>query len=405
VTAIDVPVTAIIVHATAIGAHVMLDAPVMQDALAIVTDAHVTQDAHAMLDVLVMLDALVTATIVHVIVIIVHVTAITPVLVTAITPVLVIAITPVHVIVITPVLVIVITPVLVIVIMLLGGVLAMLSYRRYVLHLTKLCNMDCFYCYEHDKTTSNLNMEQLDLLINEIIDDSISEKIDSVEVEFLGGEPMLNLKGMKYACERITSSIKDAKFMMTTNGTICNKEVIDILNTYKIKIYMSIDGFRSSHNCCRFYKSNKKGTYDDVINNAKIFLERLEEKPGVQFTTHKYNITKLYDGIVSLYNIGFRHINIGVAKQFTNDDFYDIYTEQHRKVLENLDAFEGLLLTPMMLNQSYDKVNYQISITDSNKKSPILEKYMVLDVNTLSKEARDYYACLDRVHKMYIKGA
>ena len=105
--------------------------------------------------------------------------------------------------------------------------------ETYVLHITKECNMQCIYCYEKDKT-STYTWDELKTLLNNIIKHN-----RNFNLEFLGGEPCLRTDLIKETVNYLESieNLNVDNYIITTNGTIINDELIDLMKKYqKIKL-------------------------------------------------------------------------------------------------------------------------------------------------------------------------
>ena len=112
--------------------------------------------------------------------------------------------------------------------------------ETYVIHVTKLCNLDCVYCYEPDKTSTYT----VDEIYNHIDDIFMEIKKNStqVSVEFLGGEPLLELGLIKLAYERIEQKCGKniRKYIISSNGTIMNDDILKFLLDTKDRLKLAI---------------------------------------------------------------------------------------------------------------------------------------------------------------------
>ncbi len=266
--------------------------------------------------------------------------------------------------------------------------------NRYVLYINKRCNLDCLYCYV-DKKEEVLSVDELKRLIDRVF---ASVEGGQATIEFIGGEPLMDYRMVEVACDYIAETYSSiaVDFILTSNGTIINDNIINMLNKYEINLFISIDGTRLAH-MHRPYKGSHKGSYDKVIENAKIFLEKLAKRPSVQMTTHKYNIHLLSSGVDYLYRLGVRKISIGVAKRYTDKDFYNIYYEEHCKILKN-NALKELKLAPMM-NKYYDGLFMFTEYIDGDK----CEHYKLKHIATLEDDLRMCYETILKVRNKYLE--
>ena len=172
--------------------------------------------------------------------------------------------------------------------------------------------MKCIYCYEEDKT-SEYTWDEIKSTL-----DGIVKYNKKFALEFLGGEPCLRTDLMCQVVDYLESfeDVEVTKYIITTNGTIINGELIDLLKNNKRVVWAaSIDGTRFG-NFMRVMKDDKN-SYDTVIKNFKTLQQELGDDTkqlGCHMVTHPYNIGYYVDGVVNLYNQGFRFIDIGIVE-------------------------------------------------------------------------------------------
>lgn len=158
---------------------------------------------------------------------------------------------------------------------------------RITLHIANDCNLNCTYCYakggRYDGPKKLISKEKA----IEIIDFFIKNFKRINSIVFFGGEPLLNIKVIKKTCAYVRDLFEKKKitylpeFVIITNGTIINSEIIKLICDYKITITVSIDGPKEINDLHRIDKDNQ-GTYDKIhhfINtlkkntSTKIFFE------------------------------------------------------------------------------------------------------------------------------------
>lgn len=106
-----------------------------------------------------------------------------------------------------------------------------------------------------------------------LIESSGSRK--HLEVDFFGGEPLLNFDVLSmlvhYGQEMGKKSGKEIKFTLTTNAVLLDGKIGDFLNKNNISVILSLDGRQGIHDAMRPF-SGGKGSYDIVLQNMKSFL-------------------------------------------------------------------------------------------------------------------------------------
>lgn len=272
--------------------------------------------------------------------------------------------------------------------------------KRFTIHITRMCNMDCSYCYERDKISGHLTNEELAKNIDSIFErEEVTPEL-KLEIEFLGGEPLLNIGGLQFCCNYIKTKYSEytiCKLFLTTNGAIYSDEIAKMLKDNKMFIVVSIDGNKDMHNSCRFYKHSKKGTYDKVIENTLKYRQYLNVL--IQCTVHKYNVGYIFEGVQDLYAKGFNVINLGVVKSTADNEFYEEFINQHRKIINYLNngKLNKLKLFPMM--QENFKLRHQKETLIKNNSS-FLDVYEETTLEAL-KESDErlykYYSCVKSI--------
>jgi sulfatase maturation enzyme AslB (radical SAM superfamily) len=186
-----------------------------------------------------------------------------------------------------------------------------MARETYVLHVTKACNCACKYCYEQDKT-STYTWEEVKETLDNIIKFRTS---DSFGIEFLGGEPMMAWDNIRNTVIYVTNEYPnlDVDFTITTNGTIINNELIDMLKTERVHFAISMDGHPLA-NMFRVFKGTGTNTYNTVVRNIEALHKAGIYDLGVHITTHPWNIGYLNSSIDDLYKLGIREFGIGTVE-------------------------------------------------------------------------------------------
>lgn len=186
------------------------------------------------------------------------------------------------------------------------------------LNIAHDCQMRCRYCFAShgdfggkrslmdEKTAKNA----IDFLIMN------SGKRRNLEVDFFGGEPLMNFDVVRqivdYAKKSAKIFDKNFRFTITTNGLGLDDEKINFLNKEMSNIVMSLDGRKSVNDYMRVTSSGY-GTYDAVLENfLKIAKNRKNKDYYIRGTFTKKNLDFTKD-VVHLYNLGFKRISLEPA--------------------------------------------------------------------------------------------
>jgi len=203
---------------------------------------------------------------------------------------------------------------------------------NYRLYLTENCNLKCKYCYQKDKTTKEIDFEN----IKSIVDYEIKQNNKRSLINFYGGEPLLKKDLIYKTIEYIKSKNSKTKFNfgLTTNGTLIDDEFLKYMKKNNFThIGYSIDGNEEVQNRNRIMNDGK-GTFDVVEKNAKKTLKTMKNVVAM-VTVAPNTLQDLSDSIEYLISIGFKIINIQLdyTANWNDEDLLKIENE-YRKISE-----------------------------------------------------------------------
>ena len=145
------------------------------------------------------------------------------------------------------------------------------------LHIAHDCNLACRYCFaeegEYHGRRALMSFETgkkaLDFLI------ASSGERTNLEVDFFGGEPLMNWEVVKklvaYGRELEKTSGKHFRFTLTTNGVLLDDEVMEFCNREMDNVVLSIDGRKEVHDRMRPFRGGR-GSYDLILPKFLKFL-------------------------------------------------------------------------------------------------------------------------------------
>lgn len=184
------------------------------------------------------------------------------------------------------------------------------------LHAAHDCNLRCKYCFAdsgeyHMRNRTMLSVETGKKALDWLV--SHSGKRHNLEVDFFGGEPLMNFPVIKevvaYGRSLEKANDKHFKFTTTTNAVAMTEEVMDFLNQEMDNVVISIDGRPEVHDRMR-PTPNGKGSYDLIIDKAKRFVEKRGQRQYYLRGTYTgYNLDFSKD-VLHLANLGFEQLSI-----------------------------------------------------------------------------------------------
>ena len=183
------------------------------------------------------------------------------------------------------------------------------------LHVAHTCNLNCSYCfasqgkYHGDRALMSFEVgkQALDFLMDH------SGSRTNLEVDFFGGEPLMNWDVVKqvvaYAREQEKLHGKNFRFTLTTNGVLLNDEIMEFCNKEMANVVLSIDGRKEVHDKMRPFRKGA-GSYDLIVPKFQKFAEsRHQDKYYVRGTFTHYNPDFAAD-VLHLADLGFKQISV-----------------------------------------------------------------------------------------------
>jgi len=172
------------------------------------------------------------------------------------------------------------------------------------------CNLRCKYCFgdtgEYGGDRELMSKEVGEAAVEYIIKHSYLRK--HCEIDFFGGEPLVNMPVVKHLVEyvrrREKETGKEFKLTLTTNGLMLNEENLKFLNDNNISLVLSLDGRKEVHDRMR-PDVGGNGTYDRVVKN---FQRAVESRNGNNYYlrgTYTHHNLDFTDDVISMRDAGF----------------------------------------------------------------------------------------------------
>ena len=235
------------------------------------------------------------------------------------------------------------------------------------LHIAHDCNLACRYCfagegeYKGDRSLMSLEVgkKALDFLV------ANSGNRRNLEVDFFGGEPLMNFDVVKelvaYGRELEKTHDKHFRFTLTTNGVLLRDDVIEFANKEMDNIVLSIDGRKEVHDHMRPFK-NGKGSYDFILDKFKKVAEsRNQQKYYVRGTFTHYNLDFVKD-VLSLADEGFEQISVEPVVAGPEEP-YAIREEDIPEICEGYDELAKEMLKRKKEGRGFNFFHYMIDLS------------------------------------------
>lgn len=241
------------------------------------------------------------------------------------------------------------------------------QFKALCLHMAHTCNLKCSYCFagdgEYSGGTKLMPLEVAKKAVDLLLSKSGTKR--NVEIDFFGGEPMLNFdvvkKTVEYALARQEMFGKKVHFTITTNATILDDDSLKFINENMDNIVLSIDGRKQVHDRFRKY-ADGRGSYDIAIENAKkIVAGRYGKSYFVRGTFTRDNLDFSND-IKHLASFGFKDISV---EPVTGGEF-DLTEDELNEIMKEYERFSA----EYALQSDYTFYHFNISLY----KSPCIYK-------------------------------
>lgn len=235
------------------------------------------------------------------------------------------------------------------------------------LHIAHDCNLACKYCFagegEYKGDRSLMSYEVGKKALDFLVANSGSRR--NLEVDFFGGEPLMNFDVVKklvaYGREIEKEKDKNFRFTLTTNGVLLNDDIIEFANKEMDNIVLSIDGRKEVHDYMRPFK-NGAGSYDLIIDKFKKVAEsRNQTKYYVRGTFTHYNLDFVKD-VLSLADEGFEQISVEPVVAGPEEP-YAIREEDIPVICEGYDALAKEMLKRKKEGRGFHFFHYMIDLS------------------------------------------
>ena len=183
------------------------------------------------------------------------------------------------------------------------------------LHVAHTCNLNCSYCFasqgkyhgERALMSFEVGKQALDFLI------ANSGARRNLEVDFFGGEPLMNWDVCKqlvaYAREQEKIHNKNFRFTLTTNGMLIDDDVIEFANREMSNVVLSLDGRKEIHDRLRVdYAGN--GSYERIVPKFKKLVEARGGKDYYMRGTFTRNNLDFTNDIFHMADLGFTELSM-----------------------------------------------------------------------------------------------
>ncbi len=234
------------------------------------------------------------------------------------------------------------------------------------LHIAHDCNLACKYCFaeegEYHGRRALMTYEVGKAALDFLIANSGSRR--NLEVDFFGGEPLMNFDVVKqlvaYGRQQEKIHDKNFRFTLTTNGVLLDDDIMEFANKEMANVVLSIDGRPEIHNMMRPFRKGA-GSYDLIVPKFQKFAEsRNQEKYYVRGTFTRNNLDFSND-VIHLADLGFKQISVEpVVAQETDD--YALREEDLPQLFEEYDKLAAQMVERAGTDKDFNFFHFMIDL-------------------------------------------
>ena len=235
------------------------------------------------------------------------------------------------------------------------------------LHIAHDCNLACRYCFaeegEYHGRRALMSFEVGKQALDFLIANSGNRR--NLEVDFFGGEPLMNWQVVKdlvkYGREQEKKHGKNFRFTLTTNGVLLDDEVMEFCNREMANVVLSIDGRKEVHDFMRPFRKGK-GSYDLIVPKFRKFAEsRNQDKYYVRGTFTRHNLDFAKD-VLHLADLGFKQISVEPVVALPEEE-YALREEDIPQICEEYDRLAAEMIKRHREGKEFNFFHFMIDLT------------------------------------------
>ena len=234
------------------------------------------------------------------------------------------------------------------------------------LHISHDCNLRCKYCFastgDFGKGRKLMPFEVGKAAIDFLLEKSVGR--ENLEVDFFGGEPLMNWQVVKdlvaYGREQEKKFNKHFRFTVTTNGVLLNDEIQDFINKEMDNVVLSLDGRKEINDKMRPFR-NGKGSYDLIVPKfQKLADSRNQERYYIRGTFTRNNLDFSND-ILHYADLGFKQMSIEPVVGEETDP-YAIREEDLPQIFEEYDKLAKVMIEREKEGKGFNFFHFMIDL-------------------------------------------
>ena len=234
------------------------------------------------------------------------------------------------------------------------------------LHVAHTCNLNCSYCFasqgKYQGERALMSFEVGKRAFDFLIENSGTRR--NLEVDFFGGEPMMNFDVVKqlvaYARSVEKEKGKNFRFTFTTNGVLLDEEVMDFLNKEMHNVVLSLDGRKEVNDHFRKNYAGE-GSYDTIVPHFQRLVEKRGGKDYYVRGTFTHNNVDFTNDIFHMADLGFTELSMEPVVCPPGDP-YALTKEDMPKIFEQYEILAKEMLKRKKEGRPFTFYHYMLDL-------------------------------------------
>ena len=235
------------------------------------------------------------------------------------------------------------------------------------MHIAHTCNLDCSYCFasqgKYHGERALMSFEVGKRALDFLIENSGTRR--NLEVDFFGGEPLMNFEVVKdlvaYARTREKECGKNFRFTLTTNGMLIDDDVIDFANRECSNVVLSLDGRKEIHDRFRVDHAGR-GSWETIVPKFQKLVQARGGKNYYMRGTFTHANPDFLKDIEVMLSLGFRELSMEPVV-CAPDDPSALTAEDLPIVMEQYEKLAELMLKCHREGNPFTFYHYMIDLS------------------------------------------
>ena len=235
------------------------------------------------------------------------------------------------------------------------------------LHIAHDCNLACKYCFAEEGEyhgrralmSFEVGKKALDFLV------ANSGNRVNLEVDFFGGEPLMNWDVVKqlvaYGRSLEKPNNKKFRFTLTTNGVLLNDEVMEFVNKEMSNVVLSLDGRKEVNDRMRPFRTGK-GSYDLIVHKFQKLAESRNQTNYYIRGTFTRNNLDFSEDVKHFADLGFKQMSIEPVVG-PEEDPYSIREQDLPQIMEEYDKLALEYIDRYKKGNGFNFFHFMIDLT------------------------------------------